>query len=90
MTEKYLLYAHITYFCVSPLTVPSCHGRLACPARHMPMDKTENPRIRLISAPLSLKIGTIDTWSPSQVFKILNEDEPLLSNTLLYYYNERN
>ena len=24
------------------------HGRLACPARHMPMSKTENPRIRLI------------------------------------------
>ena len=26
----------------------TCHGRLVCPARHMPMSKPENPRIRLI------------------------------------------
>ena len=29
------------------LTVPSSHGRLACPARHMPMGRTEIPRARL-------------------------------------------
>ena len=51
----------VRHFCANPLSVPSCHGRLACPARHMPMGRTENPRIRLISAPLSLKIRTIDT-----------------------------
>ena len=51
----------VTYFCANPLSVSSCHGRLACPARHMPMGRTENPRIRVISVPLSLKIGTIDT-----------------------------
>ena len=54
MTETILNYREILIVRAKNLLLrdstngATSHERLVCPARHMPMSKTENPRIRLI------------------------------------------
>ena len=54
MTETFLNYREILIVRANNLLLRDStngvtgHGRLACSARHRPISKTENPRIRLI------------------------------------------